>query len=960
MADPLSVAGVILGVVSLGLQVADGLSKYLDGVGGRTEELNSTKQRGDENAPGPAFLVERHVKSCDTELSALYTLVSKLSQPDATIAGIQRLTSEHARKLTYPFNRSHIGRLEKRLDRVNSALQLALQVTTMHICVTSNNQIRQVHDIVLSMSSSQEIRIQNASLPAVRALPRVTGSMGHIGPLDSINIATSSTLDSQGHLLESIGWLQDCNALSVTREVLSRSCSCPHSLIRSCHERSWGHFLFSYANSSTRRHLRDCPFSETTNTQASQLTMKYKGRRTLLHIDFNLSLFSGQGTRRISISPSLSYYPVVNERTAPAFRILRIISRLALNHSMSRDATRDKDISRTMRYCFKSILTLYSKNRATPKDLDSSGRSLMHMVANVIYLSRPYLVTFAAGLFSSFMANLVACGVPVNTYDVGGASPSARLMDALPPMKLFDELIKCILPRDPDIPLFMFNNSSSHSSSLFWLLHDMKLAEVSACGPLSLAAVAGYKGVVKDLLQRDPQAITEVNQFGHTPLHLSINQPSCLRLILEASGPEMIDKVDFANCTPLDYASQFDYNESARILLASGGCITPYSIRFGRGSCVDLLFTMLKQRREELKVLALNNLTEAEATSFNLQENTVLDCNASRVRDFLVKRCIHVPSWMSELPMRLGFRDVDSCQPLTRTPLLMGPEIINTRWLIEHGADYWTPYKERRNWIDTPYAPITQAHFVLSEMGYSLLRFHQHHCAESDAENEAYRFTFEKLAQVQTSDDCVSCFCFTGGCTPYKAFFDGAGWRETNHSPQELAESWLKCSRTLQSKVSRAHSVAALRRITFDALKLSHTCCDLGSAPGCQASILTQEEVAEIHSEQDALLTLLSNHLIVLDQIALENRGDEPLIISDPEEFWLHRWLPQMEEALKSLDDDKITDEERSASKALGVVWGPPRPEVMKPGDWTSDYMVELEDWTPEIVMKEVAKIMDE
>lgn len=45
MADPISVAGLVTGVISLGLQVAGGLSNYLDAVKGRSEELHSVKQQ---------------------------------------------------------------------------------------------------------------------------------------------------------------------------------------------------------------------------------------------------------------------------------------------------------------------------------------------------------------------------------------------------------------------------------------------------------------------------------------------------------------------------------------------------------------------------------------------------------------------------------------------------------------------------------------------------------------------------------------------------------------------------------------------------------------------------------------------------------------------------------------------------------------------------------------------------
>jgi hypothetical protein len=146
MADPLSIAGLATGVISLGLQVAGGLVDYLDTVKARSEELSSAKQQAttmtdllltiqdllpqvQSGWPASATIIERQVKSCNTELTALNTLLIELSPTATTSSGIRLRLEEQQKKLKYPFNRSHIRRLEDRLAKVNSALQTALQVT---------------------------------------------------------------------------------------------------------------------------------------------------------------------------------------------------------------------------------------------------------------------------------------------------------------------------------------------------------------------------------------------------------------------------------------------------------------------------------------------------------------------------------------------------------------------------------------------------------------------------------------------------------------------------------------------------------------------------------------------------------------------------------------------------------------------------------------------------------------
>jgi hypothetical protein len=145
MADPLSIAGLATGVISLGLQVAGGLFDYLGAVKAWPEELNSAKQQATNTkyllldiqnllpqlksvSPTPANAIERHVKSCDAELSALNTFLTELCRSELLSSAIRLKLSEKKKKLSYPFNRSNMSRLEDRLRRVNTTRQTALHM----------------------------------------------------------------------------------------------------------------------------------------------------------------------------------------------------------------------------------------------------------------------------------------------------------------------------------------------------------------------------------------------------------------------------------------------------------------------------------------------------------------------------------------------------------------------------------------------------------------------------------------------------------------------------------------------------------------------------------------------------------------------------------------------------------------------------------------------------------------
>jgi hypothetical protein len=196
MADPLSIAGLVTGVISLGLQVAGGLTNYLDAVKGRSEDLRSAKQgvtemrdllltiqdllpQVESNWPASTTTVERRVKSCHSELDALHALLSELSQPGASGSGLRYRFENTKKKLSYPFERSQISRLEDRLTKINNTLQTALQVTELNIATTSAKQIREVHSLVVSLSQSQTgLQSQSigasASLMTAREIPGAT------------------------------------------------------------------------------------------------------------------------------------------------------------------------------------------------------------------------------------------------------------------------------------------------------------------------------------------------------------------------------------------------------------------------------------------------------------------------------------------------------------------------------------------------------------------------------------------------------------------------------------------------------------------------------------------------------------------------------------------------------------------------------------------------------------------
>jgi hypothetical protein len=145
MADPLSVAGLALGVVSLGLQVVGGVTTYVDALDCRRQDIASVTQQNDSlqktlqvvdtlrrqlqlEFPDGAAAVHDCLESCKSKLKALGSFVGSLTACDQSTTGSTSKLKNKGKKLLYPFHRQKLQQLEESLRTANEDLQLALQI----------------------------------------------------------------------------------------------------------------------------------------------------------------------------------------------------------------------------------------------------------------------------------------------------------------------------------------------------------------------------------------------------------------------------------------------------------------------------------------------------------------------------------------------------------------------------------------------------------------------------------------------------------------------------------------------------------------------------------------------------------------------------------------------------------------------------------------------------------------
>ena len=239
-----------------------------------------------------------------------------------------------------------------------------------------------------------------------------------------------------------------------------------------------------------------------------------------------------------------------------------------------------------------------------------------------------------------------------------------------------------------------------------------------------------------------PQSINQPNNIGQTPLHLSLDWPGGIDILLEAGAD--VDRVDSDGLPPIVYACQRSLIEAVRRLANAECALYPPNMPWvfqwhsvlqsamreevtfypqhleitaaARQNVVDCVIEMVADRRRRLQVLATTFLPTKAADRLDISGHRVLDEFAASTVSALRDRKIFVPDALlpgsrrttvyhiSCLTLRTarrlwdaGFRDVDGFDHRGRTPLMirryfnqinLNTELELIAWFQSKGADF--------------------------------------------------------------------------------------------------------------------------------------------------------------------------------------------------------------------------------------------------------------------------------
>ncbi|CAG9956320.1 unnamed protein product [Clonostachys rosea f. rosea IK726] len=440
MANPLSVAGSAVAVVSLGLRVTGGITEYIDALHSRDQYIASVRQKNDTlrktlqvveaslsrlQLQGDHQAAAQVVREClDTsmkELKALEDLITELTIGDPSLPRRESKLKTQGKKLMYPFSRPKLEQLGTRLGHINAALQLALQTLGLSISQLSTEKLVTLEAASHAMSTDLQMVQSEVSAignPLKDMHKTLSGFETRFESLEdlckrllespaiprSTPEATSNMITTQ--LISKPAVLRDiCDASGArdfyspnqtpstmnpgptqTSSMLSRypggrfSCLCRHLQHLERKNSVWGTINVS-VETITEKHLPGCPAAHIVldTNQSRKISFTYTGLQTLLNSAVQLSFMMPSGAGGWSLSSNITIYPIVDSETAPVFKLLTLVQTAQMSML---DATK---MTETLYPSVVSlILRLFQAKKASPRAVDNHNKSLVHYLIKCV------------------------------------------------------------------------------------------------------------------------------------------------------------------------------------------------------------------------------------------------------------------------------------------------------------------------------------------------------------------------------------------------------------------------------------------------------------------------------------------------------------------------------------------------------------------------------------------------
>ncbi|KAG4264788.1 hypothetical protein FPRO03_00072 [Fusarium proliferatum] len=935
MADPLSVAGLALAVVSLGLQVTGGITDYFDSLKSRDQDIASIIQQNDtlkktlqviessisrfQNDHRTATeALRQFLDSSNDELKVLEGMVAMLTTDDQGSTNRRTKARNKGKKLLYPFHRPKLEQMATKLHHINATLQLGLQSLGLDLLVVQS-EVSSISSPIRGMQNTlshfetrfdglehllEQLLVQGSNTneklqditPAL-----VTGRL--LGKPAVLREMCDAVVAQEQHKPERNPPVPHEREAKVRTDVSNYtggrfSCLCRHRR----HVHHWnaalGSFVLSH-ETTTERHLPGCPVTRAIlePDRSQKIALTYAGLRRLLNsaIQFSLTIRSGAGGS--SFGPNFTYYPIVDSNRAPAFKMLRLLMR-----------------------CFQhnGYLTFYSYS-----EVPAFSEKLIPSVVSAV----------------------------LSLLQAKQASPRA------------------VNDR---------NESLVYSVAECEVITVTTLSERNLFGQTPLHLAADKPSILRVLVDAADIALlnlTDNEEFSALDLAVSVSGTNC-----REGRTRMCKRCRCAECA---------------VILMKADCMIPTS---SLESALDYAskrsrlryLRYMKGRRDRLKRLGLENLPKTDLDQLCLESKHVLDSDAFEVTQRLQQTGICVPEALAvmdykwprsvyqlinscddaDLLFRVGFRDTASwcdADDVERWAISSPRETLSyLRWLANHDGIYCRlPFPTVKD--------IFGSACIFSAIGCEIRRFWtrsrsrygQYNQSNGDKsllasptmdpeEEDWYHEVHSAVFEARAVDSC-SCQCSPGGCNmltfilcqlvnetqfEYKPrrysqddtttdIGSGSIWVGEN-SLLKLIDGFIVYLSHFSFHFQRWHHSATIRFITFAALEIGHSCCRRDNLYRLLEDDIDSDENG-LGDDQVYKLELLEDLINEFEETmtsVLENpdTGTDELI-----DFWERTWVERMSEVLDCLEGSDLPEDEKLAAEEIGVVWDKVGPEPPEP-----------------------------
>ncbi|KAI1636256.1 hypothetical protein F4809DRAFT_609976 [Biscogniauxia mediterranea] len=401
-----------------------------------------------------------------------------------------------------------------------------------------------------------------------------------LGPRDEGEVtperAVGRLISKPANLRENLPRLSSAHKKPLPNKFMSLICTCcpRRSMKRTSFLGSW---LDIHNGNTWKEHLPGCPLSPARTTCQRRLCIRSAGLARLLGsaIEATFTLSSGAGG--FSMGPYVTYYPTINSRTAPAFRIMKLL-REATYYTDRRGFTTHLWVPFLLSSIAR-IAKLFHEGRASPLAVTESNQNLNHYIGpvarEVYFLLFPDIQSHVLEV----LRTLIKLGVPINSHDCRGNSPLYYMTISGSDWTL--NAAEIIFQSTAETVLASTQECVMTPKDDAWrLIHTLSesttLAESYGCGPLSPAVIENDKDQVEYLLAHQPATLNERNILGQSPLHLAADKPVFLALLVRASDSAKISSMDGSGYTVLKTAMMLSsancLNGSQNIKCSGCGC----------------------------------------------------------------------------------------------------------------------------------------------------------------------------------------------------------------------------------------------------------------------------------------------------------------------------------------------------------------------------------------------------